>query len=339
MTIMPCFTVLQVIAAAMIACAAIFDEEAGSDYDPRIRTLPNSVPAPKDNPTTLAKVQLGKQLFFDPRLSGDNQMSCATCHIPEKAFGDGLVRSKGADGRPLARNTPTLLNVGFYSAFFWDGRAESLEQQALGPIQSAEEMHQDLGELVQELRSVPGYASQFQEVFGRPTNQDDIARALAAFERTLVTRNSPFDRYLAGENRALSPRAREGLELFRGEAGCIRCHNGPLLSDGKYYRLGVGRGDRGRGAVTEKLDDLYKFRTPSLRNVADTGPYMHDGSHATLFEVVQFYYRGVPSRGPDDLDLDVEPLLDRSYSEIGAIVEFLESLSGELSEKVPPKRP
>jgi cytochrome c peroxidase len=325
-------TFLQFIAAASIACVVSSGDEATSSHEPTLSELPNSVTAPKDNPTTPAKVQLGKQLFFDSRLSGDNTMSCATCHLPDKAFGDGLARSKGAGGRLLARNTQTLLNVGFYSAFFWDGRAATLEEQAFGPIQSREEMNQDLDELVRELAAVPGYARTFEEVFGQRITKQDIGKALAAFERTLVTRNSPFDRYLAGEKGALSHRAKEGLELFQGDAGCIRCHNGPLLSDGKYYRLGVGRDDKGRGGVTKKPDDLYKFRTPSLRDVAATGPYMHDGSQATLFDVVQFYYRGVPSRGPDGLDLDVEPLLGQSYSEIGAIVAFLESLSGEPPE-------
>jgi cytochrome c peroxidase len=339
MTNVRCLKVLHVIAAATIVCAVGLGDEAESRHEPTLSVLPHSVPAPKDNLTTAAKVRLGKRLFFDPRLSGDNEMSCATCHLPDKAFGDGLARSPGADGKLLARNTPTLLNVGFYSTFFWDGRAASLEEQALGPIQSPDEMHQDLDGLVKELASVPDYVRQFDEVFGRRITRQDIAKALAAFERTLVTRNSPFDRYLAGETSALSHRAKEGLELFMGDAGCIRCHNGPLLSDGKYYRLGVGRDDKGRSAVTKKPDDLYKFRTPSLRDVAATGPYMHDGSQATLFDVVQFYYRGVPSRGPDGLDLDVEPLLGQSYSEIAAIAEFLKSLSGEPPEITPPKLP
>jgi cytochrome c peroxidase len=191
--------------------------------------------------------------------------------------------------------------------------------------------------LTKELAAVPGYARQFERVFGQSVNTEGIAKALAAFQRTLVTRNSPFDRYLAGDKDALSPRAKEGLELFKGDAGCIRCHHGPLLSDGKYYRLGVGRGDQGRGAVTGKREDLYKFRTPSLRDVAETGPYMHDGSLATLFDVVEFYYRGVSSRGLDGLELDIEPLLGQSYSEIDSVVEFLKSLSGEPPNIAPPK--
>lgn len=295
----------------------------------RLAVLPKHVPEPKDNPTTAAKVELGKRLFFDPRLSGDNKMSCATCHLPDKAFGDGLAVGRGAGGKELTRNTQTVLNVAFYSKLFWDGRAGGLEQQAVIPIQSPNEMNQDLDKLVKELDEVPKYVQGFKKAFGASPNQQDIARALAAFQRTLVTRNSPFDRFLAGDKSALSRLAKEGLELFRGDAGCIRCHNGPLLSDGKFYRLGVGSRDKGRGGVTKQRDDLYKFRTPSLRNVAETGPYMHNGSLETLFDVVQFYYRDAPTRGPGGLQLDVEPLLGQSFSEVDALVEFLRSLSGE----------
>lgn len=293
---------------------------------PQLARLPDLVPAPDDNPTTAAKVELGRQLFFDPRLSGDNSIRCATCHLPERSYADGLARSPGASGRPLSRNTPTVLNAGWHSSLFWDGRAGSLEEQALGPIQAADEMNQDLDELIEELAAVPEYGPQFRQVFGRAVNPQDIARALAAFQRTLVTRNSPLDRYLAGEKDALSDQARQGMELFTGSAGCIRCHHGPLLSDGKFYRLGVGRDDLGRGAVTGQREDRYKFRTPSLRGVQRTAPYMHDGSLATLYDVVQFYYRDVPSRGPEGLPLDIEPLVDQSFSDIDALVAFLKSL-------------
>jgi cytochrome c peroxidase len=301
--------------------------------------LPRNVPDPKDNPATPEKVALGKQLFFDPRLSGDNTMSCATCHLPEKAFGDGLPRAKGAEEKELARNTPSLLNVGFYSSYFWDGRSKSLEEQALGPIESPEEMNQNLAELVQELKVIPSYVEQFQDVFGTQVTQDGIAKALAAFQRTLVTGASPFDRYLSGDETALSDSARRGLDLFQGEAGCVQCHQGPLLSDGKFYRLGVSFKDKGLADVTGKKEDAGKFRTPSLRNIAQTGPYMHDGSMKTLDDVVIFYYRGVPTSGPTDLPLDIQPLTGQSFSEISDLVAFLESLTGEPPKITPPKLP
>ena len=320
--------------ASLFFCAL---SQSGSllEAQPSLAPLPQTAPAPHDNPTNEDRVELGRQLFFDERLSGNNRMSCATCHVPEKGFGDGLPRAKGAGDKELSRNTQTLLNTAFFSNLFWDGRAATLEEQALGPIESPDEMAQDVNRLVEELAAIPPYAEQFRRSFDRPVNKQDIARALAAYQRTLVTPDSPFDRYLAGDTNSLSLAAKEGLELFRGAAGCVRCHNGPLLSDEKYYRIGIGGDDPGRAEVTGDEADRYKFRTPTLRNIAETGPYMHDGSLDTLFDVVEFYYRRVPRRGPDGSSVDVEPLLGQSYSEIDALVAFLRSLSGE-SAVMPP---
>jgi cytochrome c peroxidase len=309
-----------------------------SIHETAVSTLPVEPPAPADNPTTPDRVALGKQLFFDPRLSGDNKMSCSTCHVPAKAFADGLPAPNGAGGRPLARNTQSLLNVAFYTAYFWDGRAGSLEEQALAPMRAADEMNQDLDELVQELNGVPAYVQQFQSVFGTRVTKEGIAKALAAFQRTLITRNSPFDRFLAGDTSALSEQAREGWRLFR-DAGCIRCHNGPALTDSKFYRLGVGYRDPGRGAVTGEKRSFYAFRTPGLRDVARTAPYMHDGSVETLEDVVQFYFRSTPSASPEALPIDFEPLVGRSFSEIAPIVAFLDALTGEAPEIAPPRLP
>lgn len=258
--------------------------------------------------------------------------------MPEMAFTDNLPQAKGQD-QSLARNTPSLLNVGFYSRYFWDGRSKSLEEQALVPIQSPDEMNQDLDALEMELNQIPGYVQQFEEVFGSAPNRAGIAKALAAFQRTLVTGPSPFDRFLLGEKEALSPSAKRGLEVFVGDAGCIRCHVGPLLSDGEFYRLGVASSDAGLGATTGEKKDTRKFRTPSLRNIAQTGPYMHDGSMKTLTDVVTFYYRGVPTVAPDGLPLDVQPLLGQSYSEISDIVAFLEALTGDAPQVTRPRLP
>ncbi len=306
---------------------------------PSLAPLPKSIPSPPSNPLTPAKVELGKLLFFDPRLSGDNTMSCATCHIPDKAYADGLAKSPGNGGKLLHRNTQGLANVGLFTSFFWDGRAASLEEQSLGPIESADEMNQKLDELERELNAVAGYRQQFQDVFSSPVTRDGIAKALAAFQRTLVTQPSPFDRYLAGDKKAISAAAKRGLELFEGEAGCIRCHHGPLLSDGKFYRIGASWRDRGRGLITHKAEDDHRFRTPSLRNVAETAPYMHDGSLETLQDVVFFYFRGVPKATPEGQPLDIEPRLEGSFSEIDNLVAFLRSLSGELPEVTPPELP
>lgn len=335
--IFPALAVPMLTTVALIGCGVVLN--AAKDTPKSLVPLPQTIPDPRDNPRTAEKIALGKQLFFDPRLSGDNRMSCATCHLPDKAFGDGLARGKGHAGKTLTRNTPTMLNVGFYERYLWDGRATSLEEQALGPITSLDEMHQDLAELERELNAVPGYVSQFQKAFGTEVARDGIAKSLAAFQRTLVTKPSPFDRYLAGDESALSAEARHGLELFQGNAGCVRCHQGPLLSDNRFYRLGIASPDQGAGAVTGKKEDQGKFRTPSLRNIAQTGPYMHDGSKKTLADVVEFYYRGVPAQGPDGQTLDVQPLVGQSFSEISAIVAFLESLTGEAPRIERPELP
>ena len=266
-------------------------------------------------------------------------MSCATCHLPEKAFGDGLAQAKGHADKVLARNSQGLLNVGFYNSFFWDGRALSLEEQALGPIQSPDEMNQNLAELEKELNDVPTYVEQFQAIFGTKVDRDGIAKSLAAFQRTLVTGPSPFDRYLAGEQDALSEAAKRGMQLFAGDAGCVRCHNGALLSDGKFYRLGVSGKDKGRGAVTGKPEDNFKFRTPTLRNIAQTGPYMHNGSRKTLEDVVTFYFREIPESSASGLPVDFEPLLGQSFSDIEDVVAFLRSLSGPSPKVHPPDLP
>jgi len=312
--------------------------ESGARRDesvtPELVPLPASMPTPTDNPSTPQKVALGRQLFFDPKLSGDNRISCASCHLPQRAFADGQPRAIGMGGKMLTRNTPTVIDAGFQSSLFWDGRVRTLEEQALAPIRSADEMNQDLADLEHELGNVTAYVRQFRTVFGTNVTRDGVARALAAYQRTLRSGNSPFDRFLSGDKTALSDEARRGLELFRGEAGCVRCHHGPVLSDGKFYRLGVSFQDVGRQAVTGDRLDRYRFRTPSLRNVALTAPYMHDGSQRTLDDVIMFYFRGVPTSTPDGLPLDIKPLLSQSFSDMAAIVEFLRALTGQSSDVV-----
>jgi cytochrome c peroxidase len=329
-----CVTMILMVSSGFVTN----DAKAQPKSDKLMSPLPKTVPAPKENPTTPERVALGKLLFFDPRLSGNNKMSCATCHRPDKSFGDGLSLAKGASGKTLKRRTPSLLNVGFYSTFHWDGRVKSLEEQALLPIQAADEMNQDLDQLETKLNAVPGYAKQFQAVFGTKVTRDAIAKSLAAFQRTLVTGPSPYDRYLGGEKNALSHEAKRGRELFFGDAGCAQCHNGPLLTDEKFYRLGVSH-DKGRALVTGKAEDNYKIRTPSLRNVANTGPYMHDGSFKTLGDVLFFYFRGVPASGPDRLRLDIESLQGVPLSEMPDLMALLEAFTGEEPKITPPELP
>lgn len=324
---------------AALALAMLLDVVSQADGEEKFAPLPTKVPQAEGNPSTPGKVALGKQLFFDARLSGNNKISCATCHLPDKAFADGRATSLGFDGKPLARNAPSLVNAGFLEKLFWDGRADSLEQQALLPITSPDEMNQDLDQLEQELSAVPGYAKQFGEVFGGRVTRQGIAKALAAFQRSLVSGPSALDRFLAGDKDALSAAARRGMEAFTGEANCVRCHHGPLLSDGKFYRLGVSSQDKGLAAISGKPQDNYRFRTPSLRNVALTAPYMHNGSLKSLDDAVTFYYRGVPHATPEGAPLDVEPLLGQSFSDISDMVAFLKSLTGSIPRIEPPQLP
>lgn len=324
-----------ILAMGCLACLVMTARAA----EPKLAPLPPKPPEPAENPATPAKISLGKQLFFDPRLSGNNRLSCASCHIPKKAFADGRDRSLGFDGKPLARNTPTVLNSGFFEKLFWDGRAADLETQALGPIENPAEMNQNLGELVKELTAVPGYRDAFQAAFEGEVTAERIGQALAAFQRSLITGPAPLDRFLQGDDSAFSAAAKRGMQLFVGDAGCIRCHHGPLLSDSEFYRLGPTFEDRGRAEVTGEDQHVFQFRTPSLRNVAQTAPYMHDGSLATLTDVVTYYYRGVPASAPGGKRLDVEPLLGQSFTEIEDLVAFLQALSGESPRVEPPKLP
>ena len=293
------------------------------------------IPIPEDNPMTDEKIELGKMLYFDNRLSGNNQMSCMTCHIPTAGYGDNLKTFNGFEGAVGTRNSPTIINSGYYKENFWDGRAKSLEEQALGPIQSEVEMNQDLDELVNELMAVPKYVSEFENVFDERITIDNIAKAIAAFERTIVVTDTPFDQYLLGDNDAITSEAKEGMELFAGKASCISCHAGPLLSDHNYYNTGIS-GDEGRFAVTGQEADRGAFRTSGLRGITQTAPYMHDGSLETLMDVVDFYNAG---GGTDPNKSVLIRPLNLTEKEKLALVEFLKSLGGDVPVVETPEIP
>lgn len=280
------------------------------------------VPIPESNPQTPEKIELGKKLFFDRRLSGDGTMSCATCHNPEEAFTDGLDISLSYPTTRNWRNSPTLINVAFSKYLFWDGRSSSLEDQALFPMMSAFEMNQNLDFLEEELRSVPEYVDAFKKVFGGEITREKIAMAIAAFERTLVSKNAPIDRFLNGDKNALSSEAQKGYEIFMGKGKCSECHYGANLSDDKFYALNVPenpsllndprvtttvrfvakvyhyddyknlREDPGRYLITKDKKDWKAFKTPTLREVSRTAPYMHNGVFSTIDEVIEFFDRG-----------------------------------------------
>jgi cytochrome c peroxidase len=257
---------------------------------------------PADNPPTPQKTQLGRRLFFDKRLSRTQSLSCASCHDPARAFSIGERFALGVNGQPGRRHPPTLVNVAFQKFQFWDGRIggaerhDSLERQALEPIRDPHEMDLDPEEAARRLRDVPEYRESFQQVFGAEPTADLIAKALAAFERTLLFGDAPFDCFQAGDRTALSESADRGRQLFFWKATCSACHSGPNFADGAFHPSAASatseHGDVGRGAVTSDSADRGFFKTPTLREVSRRGPFMHDGSLATLEAVVASYNRG-----------------------------------------------
>ena len=255
---------------------------------------------PTDNPYSKDKAELGKALFFDARLSGTGQMACASCHDPDLGWADGRTTSFGHARQPLRRNAPSALNAGLAPVFFWDGRAATLEDQAKAVLANPNEMRADEKGVVERVAAAKGYPELFEKVFGdKAVTGDRVSKAIACFERTLVGGRSRCDAFLKGRDDVLSDAQVRGLHLFRTDARCLHCHNGPTLSDGKFHDIGLsyyGRPfeDLGRYAVTKDAADVGKFKTPSLRNVGRTGPYMHNG----LFElpgVLNAYNAGMPT--------------------------------------------
>lgn len=297
---------------------------------------------PRDNPHSQAKVELGKQLYFDKRLSKDNTVSCATCHDPEQGWSNGEAFATGIEGQVGGRNSPTIINSAFQYFQFWDGRAAHLEGQALGPIENPIEMGMSVDDLVPKLNAIEGYREQFQEVFGTDVTSENVAKAIAAFERTILSGDAPYDRYIAGDTDALSEAAKRGMNLFFNRASCSACHSGKNFTDGAFHNIGIGldkeEPDLGRYTETNLLGDRGSFKTPTLREIARTAPYMHDGQLATLKEVIEYYNKGgFPN---DQLDEEIFPL-QLTEEEIADIVTFLtEGLSSEKYPHIdPPELP
>ncbi|MHB8834769.1 MAG: cytochrome-c peroxidase [Candidatus Methylomirabilia bacterium] len=307
----------MLIVLALLVCSSAVPVRAGG-----IEPL-GEVPVPATNPQTAEKIDLGRTLFFDRRLSGDGTMSCASCHIPEQGFADGQAIALNYPTTRNWRNSQTLINVAYQKRLFHDGRSGSLEEQALFPLMSAFEMNQNLDFVEEEVRSVPEYVAAFTRVFGSPdTTREQIAMAIAAFERTLVSRDAPLDRYLAGDEQALSSAAKAGLEIFTGKGRCSTCHAGGNLAGDGFHALNVPESpeferdprvsatrrfvakvsgyedfrtlaeDPGRFLVTKDKRDWKAFRTPTLREIARTAPYMHNGIFSTIEEVIAFVDRG-----------------------------------------------
>ena len=244
-------------------------------------------------------IQLGQILFFDPRLSGSAQISCSSCHTPSLSWTDGRVVGQGHDHQQGNRNTPSLLNVWYFNKLFWDGRANSLEDQALGPINNEIEMHGNFGQIMGRLSKIKGYKPLFDSAYGSSKiTPDRITHALATFQRTLQSRRSKFDEFLDGKKNALSDQEVKGLHLFRTEARCINCHNGPMFTDNQFHNIGLTYykrkyEDLGLYKITKKAGDVGKFKTPSLRDVVNTGPWMHNGLFEDLLGIVNLYASGM----------------------------------------------
>ena len=292
------------------------------------------MPVPQNNPISPAKAALGRKLFSDPLLSRTRDVSCQSCHTPGLSFSDGRKLSQGIMLRNGRRNVPALVNRGYGSSFFWDGRASSLEEQVLQPIQNPDEMDLSLEELAARLSVDREYSKLFERTFGRNLAIEDVARALASYVRTIVSGNSPVDRYVNGDSEALSNESRRGLQIFRGKGNCTACHLGPNFSDERFHNTGVAWSDGawlddGRFAVTRIESDRGAFKVPTLREIDRTAPYMHDGSIATLEDVVEFYDRGANAN--PHLDREIRPL-HLSTGEKAALVAFLKSLSGSVRE-------
>lgn len=305
----------------------------------RYANLLPTMEIPPDNPQTKEKIELGKMLFFDPRLSGNNRISCATCHNPKLGWSDGLPRGKSVTGDELSRNVPTIFNAGLNRFQMWDGRFPSLEEQALKPVANTMEMNQEIDRLPDKLKAIPGYVSLFKKIFNDEITLDNIAKAIASFERTVVSTNSPYDRSFKGDEEALSPMAQKGRTIFFSQGRCAMCHGGYNFTDNLFHNLGVpdlGPKDLGRYNVTLVEYDTGAFKTPTLRSVALNAPYMHNGIFNTLEEVVEFYNLG----GGKNKYLDpVMTPLKLSEEEKTSLVEFLKSLTGEEMELTPPALP
>jgi len=332
-------TFLLTAAGLLVAC------KKGSEtveFQPEILPLPpqlttyEAMPIPGDNAMSPEKVALGRQLFFDERLSGDGSRSCYSCHVCEKGLTDGLAKAVGAFAKQLPRSSPTLWNIGYHKEFYWDGRSPSLEKQALAAWTGAN-MGAKAEEIAAKLNAIQGYRAQFQKVFASDATPDNIVKAIAAFERTIISGDTAWDRYRAGDSSALSESAVRGWNVFQA-IKCTNCHDGVLLADQQYHNVGIGMDqkepDVGRFKVTNRPADTGAFKTPTLRDIAESAPYFHDGSAQTLEEALDIMLDG----GKQNEHLDRKNLQKHKVlpDQREALLDFLKALNVDCKLTKPP---
>lgn len=334
-----CLTVLSV----TVLCGFQLDRLIAGHEDLQVWLLATSDEVP-DTPGNSAKVELGKKLFFDPRLSRDGSISCASCHNPALGWSNGLPTSVGFKGNVLRRAAPTIINSRFNKLHNWDGSARSLEQQALGPLISPAELNADLPLVTEWLQQTPGYADLFQLAFPtRAIGPDTITEAIAAFEKTIVSNNTPFDQWIKGEHNAMTEQQVRGFRVFmdKDKGNCEICHSAPNFTDNSFHNIGLKSfsqpdADNGRYELIPVEVLKGAFKTPSLRDVTLTAPYFHDGSAATLSDVVEHYVRGGDVQ--DNLSPDISPL-DLTDSEKADLISFLHALESPPSVFITPQLP
>ncbi|HSI57784.1 MAG TPA: cytochrome c peroxidase [Ideonella sp.] len=298
---------------------------------------PDSIPFPKDNPYTPEKAALGKMLFFDTRLSRDKNLSCASCHNPSFGWEVPFATAIGAGGKPLGRHAPTALNQAWSKNYFWDGRAPTLEAQAKGPIEAAVEMDLPMATAVARLKEVRGYVDAFSKAFPKDgLGEETVLKAIATFERTIVTGDTPFDRWVRGDNKSMSTEAKRGFALFAGKANCAACHSGWNFTDDKFHDIGLPTADPGRMGITNAASDQHAFKTPSLREIAARAPFMHHGQVATLEAVTSHYITGGQKR--PSLDAQMRPL-SLSGQDVQDLSTFMRSLSSPQTTLAMPNLP
>jgi cytochrome c peroxidase len=287
---------------------------------------PGEIPFPEENPYSVAKERLGKVLFFDPILSAKNNMSCANCHNPGLGWEDGLPKAIGFNMDVLSRKTPTILNIAWAELLMWDGRFESLEEQAIGPIRAAGEMRQNVDDLIAEVSAISGYRTLFSAAFpGEEISIELIGKAIATYERTIVSSVAPFDRWVSGNDDAISSLAKDGFKIFNGKANCAACHTSWAFTDSGFHDIGLASKDIGRASELPKIKSMkHAFKTPTLRNIVERAPYMHDGSITTLDAVVDHYGNGFAKR--ESLSPEMKGF-SLSVWEKKALVAFLHTLS------------